>query len=154
MGAAFGGGATDVLLGAGSGNFLTKATKWCAGIFLGLCLLLSILSTNQVKARKLIIQEELRKAGSVPAQTTFSSTVPKASPAPPVVPPVNPSMLTSSTNSTVLLNTNAASTTAPAETAPAVAVPTSTTVVTQGNKRITITPVPTPAAPAPAPDKK
>jgi len=39
-GIAFGGGAADALFGAGSGNALTKITKWAAGIFLGLSLIL------------------------------------------------------------------------------------------------------------------
>jgi preprotein translocase subunit SecG len=40
-GLAFGGGAADALFGAGSGNTLTKITKWSAGIFFALCLFLS-----------------------------------------------------------------------------------------------------------------
>src|SRR3954468_15524730 len=44
MGQAFGGAATDALFGAGSGNALTKMTKWAAGIFFGLAILLTILS--------------------------------------------------------------------------------------------------------------
>src|SRR5438093_5824499 len=43
IGTAFGGGATDALFGAGSGNVLTKVTKYTAGIFLGLALVLSIM---------------------------------------------------------------------------------------------------------------
>ena len=42
LGTAFGGGATDALFGAGAGNVLTKLTKWCAVLFLVLCLLLSL----------------------------------------------------------------------------------------------------------------
>ena len=37
-GMAFGGGTADALFGAGSGNVLTKITKWAAGILLVLCL--------------------------------------------------------------------------------------------------------------------
>lgn len=44
-GLAFGGAATDALFGAGSGNFLTKATKYTAGAFFGLAILLSILQS-------------------------------------------------------------------------------------------------------------
>jgi preprotein translocase subunit SecG len=44
-GLAFGAGATDALFGAGSGNFLTKATKYCAGIFFALAIFLSWLQT-------------------------------------------------------------------------------------------------------------
>ena len=42
LGTAFGGGATDALFGAGAGNVLTKLTKWCAVLFLMLCLALSL----------------------------------------------------------------------------------------------------------------
>ncbi|HXT10565.1 MAG TPA: preprotein translocase subunit SecG [Candidatus Angelobacter sp.] len=44
-GLAFGGAATDALFGAGSGNFLTKATKYSGGIFFALALILSILQS-------------------------------------------------------------------------------------------------------------
>ena len=47
MGQAFGGGATDALFGAGSGNVLTKVTKWAAGIFFALAILLTVLGNVQ-----------------------------------------------------------------------------------------------------------
>src|ERR1043165_3268927 len=45
-GLAFGGGATDALFGAGSGNALTKLTKYSGGIFLGLALTLGIMNAR------------------------------------------------------------------------------------------------------------
>src|SRR4051812_50225401 len=42
-GLAFGGAATDALFGAGSGNFLTKATKYTAIVFFVLAVSLSVL---------------------------------------------------------------------------------------------------------------
>jgi preprotein translocase subunit SecG len=45
MGQAFGGAATDALFGAGSGNVLTKATKWGAAIFFVLAIMLTIMGT-------------------------------------------------------------------------------------------------------------
>jgi preprotein translocase subunit SecG len=39
-GIAFGGGAADALFGAGSGNALTKITKWATGIFFAMALIL------------------------------------------------------------------------------------------------------------------
>ena len=45
-GLAFGGGATDALFGAGSGNVLTKATKYAATIFFVLALVIGILQSN------------------------------------------------------------------------------------------------------------
>ena len=45
MGQAFGGAATDALFGAGSGNVLTKATKWGAALFFALAIALTIMGT-------------------------------------------------------------------------------------------------------------
>lgn len=47
-GIAFGGAATDALFGAGSGNFLTKATKYTAGIFFALAIILSMIQSYRV----------------------------------------------------------------------------------------------------------
>ena len=46
-GLAFGGAATDALFGAGSGNFLTKATKYTAAIFFALAILLTLLQSHR-----------------------------------------------------------------------------------------------------------
>jgi len=51
LGQAFGGGATDALFGAGSGSALTKLTKYTAGIFFALTLLVSMLHARQARAR-------------------------------------------------------------------------------------------------------
>ena len=45
-GLAFGGSATDALFGAGSGNVLTKITKYSAAIFFAMAVLLSILQSR------------------------------------------------------------------------------------------------------------
>ncbi len=60
-GIAFGGAATDALFGAGSGNALTKMTKYTATIFLGLALSLSLLNSNQSQQRRRAVDEELLK---------------------------------------------------------------------------------------------
>ncbi|HAB18929.1 MAG TPA: preprotein translocase subunit SecG [Verrucomicrobiota bacterium] len=46
LGQAFGAGATEALFGAGSGNTLTKLTKYSAGMFIGLCVLLAWMSAH------------------------------------------------------------------------------------------------------------
>jgi preprotein translocase subunit SecG len=66
MGTAFGGGATDALFGAGSGNVLTKLTKYTSAIFLGLALVLSILIVRQSNERGRSLQEELEKKAKTP----------------------------------------------------------------------------------------
>src|SRR5437016_11856445 len=73
-GMAFGGAATDALFGAGSGNVLTKITKWIAGAFFFLALVLSIMKTRQAHSSAGSLQEELQKKGtpaaSIPAAPT------------------------------------------------------------------------------------
>jgi preprotein translocase subunit SecG len=44
VGMAFGGGAADALFGAGSGNVLTKITKWATGIFFAMALVLGLVN--------------------------------------------------------------------------------------------------------------
>jgi preprotein translocase subunit SecG len=72
MGQAFGGAATDALFGAGSGNALTKMTKYAAAVFFVLTLSLSILNAQQSKAKRSQFERELQKAGKqaeVPVRT-------------------------------------------------------------------------------------
>src|SRR4051794_14110724 len=80
-GLAFGGGATDALFGAGSGNMLTKITKWCAGIFFGLALLLSVLGSHANRAPGSDLKQRLSQpaAGTPPPVATpgAPSTTPK-----------------------------------------------------------------------------
>jgi len=66
LGTAFGGAATDALFGAGTGNVLTKITKYTAALFLGFSMLLSILIAGEVKQPKGPGVEDVlkRKAGS------------------------------------------------------------------------------------------
>ena len=63
VGQAFGGGATDALFGAGTGNALTNMTKYAAGIFLTLCLVLYIMG-GQARRAGSNVREELKKAGA------------------------------------------------------------------------------------------
>ncbi len=60
-GMAFGGAATDALFGAGSGNALTKITKYVAGAFFVLALSLSLLMSHNKKPGTTAFEEELRK---------------------------------------------------------------------------------------------
>jgi protein translocase SecG subunit len=45
-GLAFGSGAADALFGAGSGNALTKITKWATVLFLLICLMLGVIQDS------------------------------------------------------------------------------------------------------------
>jgi len=60
-GLAFGGAATDALFGAGSGNFLTKATKYCAVIFFALAILLSVIESRRAHSPGSEFMEKVRQ---------------------------------------------------------------------------------------------
>lgn len=90
-GLAFGGAATDALFGAGSGNFLTKATKYSAGIFFVLAIALSLLQTarahqpgsdfmkkvqEQQNAGPSLAQPPAPPANSQPAPTAPTTSTP------------------------------------------------------------------------------
>jgi preprotein translocase subunit SecG len=86
-GVAFGGAATSALFGAGSGNVLTKITKYLAGVFFGLAILLAIISGNPAKSGDALLQELSKTSGSTagavtaPAAGTAQSAIPTAKPA-------------------------------------------------------------------------
>jgi len=93
-GLAFGGAASDALFGAGSGNFLTKATKWSAGIFFALALFLSLLQSYRAHQpgsdflqRVKEHQEAQPTIGAPPANTPPPATTTPATP-PPVTQPM------------------------------------------------------------------
>jgi preprotein translocase subunit SecG len=97
-GLAFGGGATDALFGAGSGNALTKITKYAAIAFFVLLIIISVLQTNQYHSTSMGFTkavEEQNKAATLPPPVT-----PAASPV--AVPASNPPALQ------LLTTTNAA----------------------------------------------
>lgn len=78
MGTAFGGAATDALFGAGSGNALTKVTKYATGIFFILALGLAILNAKQTDVgRKRFQKIVAAEAGKLPVAP----------------PPMNPALL-------------------------------------------------------------
>ncbi len=140
LGQAFGGAATDALFGAGSGNALTKMTKYATAIFLVLTLLISILNTHS-KGNPSKLQENLQKiakqasapmgGGAATAATTSTNT----------------SAVTPEEPSTNLLSTNAlpkAPSATPGNVTPA---PTSTATPAAPAASSSTTPA-TPSAPA------
>jgi preprotein translocase subunit SecG len=98
-GMAFGGGAADALFGAGSGNTLTKITKWATVVFFGLALVLGVLQ-DQLHNRgstsafeKQVQQKQMEThaplplslpAATLPAAATTSNLLPV-----PLTPPGN-----------------------------------------------------------------
>jgi preprotein translocase subunit SecG len=99
VGVAFGGGATDALFGAGSGNMLTKITKWTAGIFFALCLVLAVISGHQARQTpgRALTDELVNKpkpasssgAGllQTPSSTPITAPAPEATPTKPIPSP-------------------------------------------------------------------
>jgi protein translocase SecG subunit len=81
IGVAFGGGATDALFGAGSGNALTKLTKYSSATFLGLSLALGVMNSNRFHAQ----ESEVRKALATQRPAT-TAPVPAAAPTKPASP--------------------------------------------------------------------
>ena len=88
-GMAFGGGTADALFGAGSGNVLTKITKYATGTLLVMCLVLGFLqdrlqSSSRASAfEKQVGQKQTEKpAIAAPAPATTPTTAPATSSAP------------------------------------------------------------------------
>jgi len=85
MGQAFGGAATDALFGAGSGNVLTKATKWGAGIFFALAITLTLMGNFQTKSgggSELQKRMNALKSAEVPPAATGTAAPAAAAEAP------------------------------------------------------------------------
>lgn len=76
-GLAFGGAATDALFGAGSGNFLTKATKYAAVVFFAFAVLLSMLETQHYRETSTQFQRALEQP-SHPAPVANPGAAPRA----------------------------------------------------------------------------
>jgi preprotein translocase subunit SecG len=98
VGLAFGGAATDALFGAGSGNLLTKLTKYTAGIFFALAIILSVLQSYRAHQpgsdfleRVKLHQNEQPAINASPAPST---PAPSATIPPPVLPTgTNPALM-------------------------------------------------------------
>lgn len=105
-GIAFGGGAADALFGAGSGNALTKITKYAMIIFFALALLLGYLQEklHRGDSSSFVKQVQQQQQAQMPAQMGL----------PPAAVP--PAATPAATNSLpLLISTNAPETTTPAK---------------------------------------
>jgi len=79
VGVAFGGGATDALFGAGSGNALTKLTKYSAAIFFCVVIILSSLNTVAKNSAGSKLQQQLKQTPAAPISTTPAAPATPAS---------------------------------------------------------------------------
>jgi preprotein translocase subunit SecG len=89
-GLAFGGGATDALFGAGSGNVLTKITKYAAAIFFILAIGLSVLQRTYHTRTTSTFEQGLKQASpapGLPAAPAPAPTGPATTPQPPATKP-------------------------------------------------------------------
>jgi preprotein translocase subunit SecG len=93
-GLAFGGSATDALFGAGSGNVLTKITKYAATIFFVMAVFLSILQSKFHTRSVSSFQQKLEQAR------------PPAAAAIPAPPPASTNMAPSNSVTAPLASTN------------------------------------------------
>ncbi|HAM70708.1 MAG TPA: preprotein translocase subunit SecG [Verrucomicrobiales bacterium] len=83
MGLAFGSGATDALFGAGSGNALTNLTKYAAGVFFALVVLISILAQSTFKKNTSAFDAALKQQASklMESRPAATNAAPAATPA-------------------------------------------------------------------------
>jgi preprotein translocase subunit SecG len=84
-GMAFGGAATDALFGAGSGNVLTKITKYVAGLFFILAIMMAWLDAYKPESGAASLAKKL-------SQSSGGALVPSA---PPATTPATPATPTS-----------------------------------------------------------
>jgi preprotein translocase subunit SecG len=73
-GLAFGGAATDALFGAGSGNVLTKITKYAATIFFLLAIVLSVMQRNYHTRNISAFAAGLTNAAAMPTMPAAPAT--------------------------------------------------------------------------------
>jgi preprotein translocase subunit SecG len=90
-GLAFGGAATDALFGAGSGNVLTKVTKYAATVFFVMAILLSFIQSQRHQGAS-SFEQKLNQQGSLPRPmpnpaTAAPQSVPQGTPALPLATP-------------------------------------------------------------------
>ena len=102
-GMAFGGGTADALFGAGSGNVLTKVTKWATAIFFALAIVLSILQSRAHTKRSMLTSLPQGTESALPAAP---STPPSSTP---TAPAANTNAPASVEKNSGLLSTKAAS---------------------------------------------
>jgi preprotein translocase subunit SecG len=67
VGAAFGGGMTETVFGAGTTTALVRMTIWCAGALLATTLILAVLHSHRTKAGGSLMQRSLATMPAAPA---------------------------------------------------------------------------------------
>lgn len=88
-GLAFGAGAAEAVFGAGAGTPLSNITKYSAGLFLGLALLLSIMNSYESKKNARLLEQEIANQPVTPAEVEEGITPNTTTTDPISVTPVN-----------------------------------------------------------------
>src|SRR5580765_2358846 len=113
MGQAFGGCATDALFGAGSGNALTKITKYTTAIFFVLTLVLSIWKIQENKNQSAGFQKAFQNAAKQPENPAAATTPPPSANTSSTSKPVLAPLVLTATNATSKPATNTPATPLP-----------------------------------------
>jgi len=114
-GVAFGGGTTDALFGAGSGNALTKLTKYASITFLTLALIVGLMNSRQFRSGESDVRRAL--ATTRPAATTPAPAAPAKQSSP--FTQLNPTSTNLMTTAPATATTNPSAPAAPTTNAPA-----------------------------------
>jgi preprotein translocase subunit SecG len=72
-GLAFGGGAADALFGAGSGNALTKITKYAAVVFFALAMLIGFLQDRSHRGNTAAFEKQMQEETQQPASPSAAA---------------------------------------------------------------------------------
>jgi preprotein translocase subunit SecG len=89
-GLAFGGSATDALFGAGTGNVLTKVTKYAATTFFALAVVLSLMQRTYHTRTTSAFEQKLQQSSPAPLIPPPPAQAPSTPPASPQTPPAKP----------------------------------------------------------------
>ncbi|HVV72297.1 MAG TPA: preprotein translocase subunit SecG [Verrucomicrobiae bacterium] len=108
-GLAFGGAASDALFGAGSGNVLTKITKYSATAFFVLAVALSLLQGNYHRRNTSSFQKKLEQSGQAPLTTAPPASTPSTKPSAPIGSTNIPLLTPEATNTPSTTSSNTAS---------------------------------------------
>ena len=98
-GLAFGGGAADALFGAGSGNALTKITKWAALVFMLLTIGLGMLEVRMHSGGQSDLEQRIEQQQQMQSAPQMKAPAPQQAPASPTATPAPAMPLTSAPKS-------------------------------------------------------
>ena len=103
-GLAFGAGTTDALFGAGSGNALTKLTKYSAASFMILCVIVGVMNINNKKASTSEVRRALANQKAAAAAPVVATPAAPQNQFTPIVTPVAAPTNTASTTNRLTTN--------------------------------------------------